>query len=118
MSTHKTAELIGPLLDAAVALAEGIRPYNFRNKWCLIVDEGEDETKVYEPSIDWELGGPMIERERIELSCKGASCKPSWEALIAYGNTNDVIQIGPTPLIAAMRAYVASKFGAEVELPC
>lgn len=24
---------------------------------------------------------------------------------------------GPTPLIAAMRAYVASKFGDEVELP-
>lgn len=63
----------------------------------------------WRPSRAWEHGGPIIERERIELrndasggwNCMGNGC---------YGD-------GPTPLIAAMRAYVASKVGAEVELP-
>jgi hypothetical protein len=118
MITHKVAELEGPLLDAAVALAEGIHPYNFRNKWCLIVDENEDETVVYEPSVDWELAGPIIERERIDLD-QGSE----WVTAMIHDDLGDdnfseiAVGVGPTPLIAAMRAYVASKFGETVELP-
>jgi hypothetical protein len=37
----------------------------------------------------------------------------AWDPICAFGFTGSS---GKTPLIAAMRAYVASKFGEEVEL--
>jgi hypothetical protein len=105
MATHKTAELTGALLDAAVAKAEGMT---------AVVG------KLWFPSTDWGDGGPIIERERIEVSPWPG---PGWQAWVRpeydYGDMvkNAGEGAGPTPLIAAMRAYVASKFGEEVELP-
>ena len=68
----------------------------------------------YNPSTDWQLGGPIIERERMSLGEQdggwGAVCTTADHRLVAFGS-------GPTPLIAAMRAFVASKFGDEVEVP-
>lgn len=106
---HKVSELEGALLDAAVAMAEGDRlPDYWRDP-----DDGtcwlRPGREEWNPSDRWDQGGPIIERERLELrndasggwNCMGNGC---------YG-------AGPTPLIAAMRAYVASKLGAEVELP-
>ena len=60
-------------------------------------------------STDWAQGGPIIEREGIALGQTG----DGWEA-----TCDGCIYIsGPTPLIAAMRCYVASKLGEEVEVP-
>jgi hypothetical protein len=33
------------------------------------------------------------------------------------GVTREIIKTGPTPLIAAMRAYVTDKLGDKVEIP-
>jgi hypothetical protein len=63
----------------------------------------------YTPSTDWAQGGPIIEREGIDLSRAGSG----WWALSAPS----IIQSGPTPLVAAMRCYVASKLGDEVDVP-
>jgi hypothetical protein len=45
--------------------------------------------------------------------------KSDWSAESFNGEGIDVAHIGfgPTPLIAAMRCYVASKLGDEVEVP-
>jgi hypothetical protein len=106
MTKYKVAELEGAPLDAAVALVEGnaqaeLQPWTARY------------------STDWQFGGPVIEREGIELwpdsandikdSEPGVWFAHAWQAEKEFD--------GPTPLIAAMRAYVASKFGEEVELP-
>lgn len=78
-----------------------------------------DET--YDPSEDWALAGPIIERERITLETRwnheGSDSVfiAEWSAFVGHDAQHDID--GPTPIIAAMRAYVASKFGAEVELP-
>ena len=70
---------------------------------------------IWEPSTDWALGGPIIERERIVTSpCSIISPGTPWVAHSAVGN---VTTQGETPLIAAMRCYVASKLGDELELP-
>lgn len=61
-------------------------------------------------STDWAQGGPVIERERMELRGDGDGGWVAWD----YLNPK---QYGPTPLIAAMRCYVASKLGVEVEIP-
>lgn len=63
----------------------------------------------YAPSRDWTTGGPIIERERIEVSPGVTDGDLAWSAWI-YGR--GVFHHGPTPLIAAMRAYVALR-GAE-----
>lgn len=103
----KTADLIGPALDWAVAKAEGVE--------FLFYDPPRGE-KRESPSTNWEQGGPIIERERIFVKPKRTSA--AWRAyqmLDPMGLSNDAT--GPTPLVAAMRCFVASKLGNEVETP-
>jgi len=107
----KTSELTGAALDWAVAKCEGA--------YTPGVDTDIDGTKrincggMYpEWSTDWAHGGPIIEREGIEL----VTVSHDWRATI---NSEDgwLREYGPTPLIAAMRCYVASKLGDIVEVP-
>lgn len=101
----KTEELIGPTLDWAVAkcLIENPIP---EFDYFFIKNHGNGYGHY---STDWAQGGPIIERERIELRDDG----DGWMALDGNGDA----QFGPAPLIAAMRCYVASKLGDEVEIP-
>jgi hypothetical protein len=96
----KTSELMGAALDWAVAMAEN---------WAGAVFE----VKPY--SKDWAHGGPIIEREGISVDRMGLA----WTADIAdsVGGYIEHTESGATPLIAAMRCYVASKLGDEVEIP-
>jgi hypothetical protein len=94
----KTNELSGQALDWAVAKADGY--------------PNEDISIDWNYSTDWAQSGPIIERECIDLEWTG----------IPNANFFCTIQgeyeaHGTTPLIAAMRCYVASKLGEEVELP-
>jgi hypothetical protein len=77
----------------------------------------------YEPSADWAQGGPLIEQEGIELSALlGVGNRKPFRGWFA-GRSVDSMDLysheaeGPTPLIAAMRCFVASKLGSEVEIP-
>lgn len=116
---HKVSELEGALLDAAVAKAEGIDAMVNASE-CLSIDRMRANCDPrYRPSVLWDEGGPIIERERIELSPRGGGDNP-WQAQCTgfpYEDFDGIwYGIGPTPLIAAMRAYVASRFGEEVDL--
>lgn len=114
----KTSELIGPALDWAVAKCEGVDYFGPAYKYL-----GEP---YFRYSTDWSQGGPIIEREGIDTWCilvgkpthpDSAWRKSSWNAKYCrMGFGTDAIH-GPTPLIAAMRCYVASKLGDEVEIP-
>ena len=102
----KTFELTGAALDWAVAKCEGIG----LGPRGLVVYYHEGEPAMWQPSTDWAQGGPIIERERIQLRpIRGAE----WDAY--WGLSKDAT--GTTPLIAAMRCYVASKLGDEVDVP-
>ena len=93
----KTSELTGAALDWAVAECE--------NVYCF---DGS-----YTPSTNWSQGGPIIEREWIDLHCVNDSL---WEAECpAPGGL--AMQNGPTPLIAAMRCYCCAKLGDEIDIP-
>jgi len=115
----KTSELIGPALDWAVAKAKGLTVDNLLGgavwAWTKDALTDEDETIcVFNPSADWSQGGPIIERESITISpCEDME---TWVAVATFKQGVED-QFGPTPLIAAMRCYVASKFGDEVEIP-
>lgn len=111
----KTSELIGPALDWAAAKCEGA------SEWLLLVEYEElyQCGKLNKYSTDWACGGPIIEREGIEL--KRGYGKPLLWAAFAYDTYNNIRHstgsTGPTPLIAAMRCYVTSKLGDEIEIP-
>ena len=101
----KTAELTGAALDWAVAKCEGFIQAD-DPPW-----EAGHEPFAY--STDWALAGPIIEREHIKLqptiTAGGYRAPDTVDAVVT--------EYGPTPLIAAMRCYVASKIGDEVEIP-
>lgn len=99
----KTNELTGAALDWAVAKCEGLHRED--TVW-------EIWASSHQYSTDWALGGSIIEREWIEL----AVCSDQWGATIHLEN-GSVYAEGQTPLIAAMRCYVASKLGDDVEVP-
>ena len=64
---------------------------------------------AWDYSTNWAKGGPIIEREEI---CVLAPVRGLWR-----GRKEGRTQYGPTPLIAAMRCYVASKLGDTIEVP-
>jgi hypothetical protein len=111
------AELEGALLDYWVARAEGLeRPEvvcivtsgGKERKWCQYVHhpyapDDEGCWKDYKPSTNWAQGGPIIERECIELSNAGGA----WRANKL--DSRDAVFAGSTMLEAAMRTYVVSK---------
>ena len=97
----KTTELQGAALDWAVAKCE----------------VGDAITEIDDPhfySTDWALAGPIIERDIAKVERFSDAL---WEATAYTKDAQDIVQSGPNPLVAAMRCYVASKMGDEVELP-
>lgn len=112
MITMKTSDLTGAALDWAVAKCEG---HTFAQGWPHLLASGFAPGKY---STAWAQGGPIIERIKgFEfkqwLESKPESC---CEARI-HNYEGDWIQFGATPLIAAMRCYVASKLGDTIDIP-
>jgi len=103
----KNSELKGPALDWAVAHCEGYRGVESLTKPDPL-DDGALEhrwLREYSPSTDWTHGGPIIERERIEITFSSGQ----WQAGIhpELHNLTD----GPTPLIAEPGCDVAPHRG-------
>jgi hypothetical protein len=130
----KTRDLIGPALDWAVARAKGIPAEELRLprykgeglfRYQRDEDGNLDGSYVTGPDLlfsrKWEAGGPIIERELISVSpYDGSGPKHRlWEAHTAYNIPMSSAEeiTGPTPLIAAMRCYVSSKFGPDIDIP-
>jgi hypothetical protein len=122
--TVETSKLIGPALDWAVAKCEG-EDY--------IAESGVNgigiEYEATNYSANWSQGGPIIERE---MSKVFRNVGGTWSAMIlkdvpltpeeqgtslALSRREQWNGSGPTPLIAAMRCYVASNLGDTVQIP-
>lgn len=102
----KVAELEGAELDYWVAKAQGL-PVEMYN--ASIAREPKAGGQWYKFSREWEQGGPIIEREHIWL----AGSVDGWRATMKPRFWGRGSCEGQTPLIAAMRCFVASKFGEE-----
>jgi hypothetical protein len=135
----KTNELTRHALNWAVAQAEGDKVYRPRlgrpsdwDKEAYLKDGSDDRWVVrvqnprvahfvdwtYNPSGDWMQGGPIIERELIEIYPIGiCNVECEWGAR-KVNDEGDLMRFyGDTPLIAAMRCYVAFKLGDDIEIP-
>lgn len=119
----KTSELTGAALDWAVAKCEGatnLRHDTVATWWVDLNGEpralssGWSPRQSWHPSTDWAQGGPIIEREGISVARRGKHSFSPWGAVL---HEFEFDEEGSTPLIAAMRCYVSSKMGDEVEIP-
>lgn len=139
----KTSELTGAALDWATAKAVQIPIYQCGEGWpgnhvvneeslrrsivtvgltgrMLLEGPKTSENKEWSPSTDWAQGGPIIELEKVTLSYDedGQTYSAHVSLFRQRGMSNRTRwRSGPTPLIAAMRCYVASKLGDEVNVP-
>ena len=110
----KTNEASDVVLDGMVAKCEGKNGvlHDDGITRCIVIATASGVYKgTWKPSFNWSQGGPIIERENIALYPHGDG---TYEAEVFL---NPKRGAGPTPLIAAMRCYVASKLGEEVEVP-
>lgn len=116
----KTSELIGPALDWAVAKCEGVNMEAFRLYYepTEPTDYDSHGYPEFHYSSIWAQGGPIIDNIKGFLFKQWLESKPEscCEAHI-HNYDGDWIEFGPTPLIAAMRCYVASKLGDTVDIP-
>lgn len=133
----KTSELTGAALDWAVAKCEGhLEPmrelrgkmiprvvldpewYGYDNKPMLRFNPAPDVyyRPDYAPSTDWETGGPIIEREGISVMYR-PGVRMTANINGQYEQTVGHLHKGNIGLLVAMRCYVASKLGDEIDLP-
>ena len=112
----KTSELTGLALDWAVAKCEGVE-FEVSNGGIFIPDEdGVDAPYQYSPSRSYNDAGRIIDREDIDLRYRvgvnmTATINGQFEQTVGYREVEN------PQLVAAMRCYVASQLGDEVELP-
>jgi hypothetical protein len=123
----KTSGLTGAALDWAVALCEGAtnlrrNTHRFDTSFLIDMPTGRLDhkaiifLKTYKPSESWNEGGPINERERITTGPIWHDSKLYWEAYKESPDNENEYFEGETMLEAAMRCYVASKLGDEIEI--
>jgi len=110
----KTSELTGATLDWAVEVANDpslVWGDTIGLHWAshtIVIPALKKPDCYRHSSTDWAQGGPIIEREGINLVKMHGH---GWHADCGK------VATGPTPLIAATRCYVASKLGDDIEIP-
>ena len=121
----KVSEAAGPVLDHMVHIVIGLtirEDFKYGRMYYrpqTKPDEVAWENVPLPYSTDWSQGGPIIEREGIDIYHREASTLWSaaiWRDLPGGGQLMCKQRDCPTPLIAAMRCFVASKLGDEVEV--
>jgi hypothetical protein len=117
----RVAELTGSQLDRWVARANGwtFGPPHKIHEFDVWRDAegkitGTIPAQAYEPSKNWDQGGPILEQiSRIRIHRNGDSY--AVQTFLDVGGALPIYGYGETILIAAMRCYVTSKFGSEVQ---
>jgi len=118
------AELEGAELDYWVAVAQGWHMGKAAGGACYAWCDENNELKgtvpasAYQPSTNWGQAGPIIESEEIGFLYVDGSWVSDVTGTLDMSYSGVIpasFCSGPTPIIAAMRTFVASKFGEYVE---
>lgn len=107
--------LHGPALDYAVAKCEGYNVAVAKGTGLVVISR-DNVTDYFNPSRNWGWAGPIIDREHISLSAP-FNGRTDWGANISVDSQLTASQIGNSALEAAMRCYVALKFGDTIDMP-
>lgn len=109
-----TKDLTDAALDYAVAVCLGHKDIVTHYVAYIRIRDAAGHSLTFCPSTHWAHGGPIIEREEVFLSPR---VEGNWSAAIYTADGFCHLYEGDTPLIAAMRCYVASRLGDEVTIP-
>ncbi|QBF27197.1 DUF2591 domain-containing protein [Pseudomonas tructae] len=115
----KTADLVGEPLNWSVAIAVGLNPFISPAQYgvparVFIQQEGMFPVR-YKPSVDWQVGGPLIEKHQVSLHCPQTT-DDVWAAWVIT-DKGEFVQPGDHALLAACRAIVTAKLGDTVQVP-
>ncbi len=106
----KVAELTLDQLDYWVARANGITVFEPAVGQGLHYQPNPQlGPRRWTPSRFWSQGGPILEEAHVDLNWNTEGTQ-EWSASL----DPDILMHGASPLEAAMRAVVASRFGLEV----
>lgn len=112
----KTADLIGPALDWAVATATGhYMQENLRHSHPVA---SCSEFRLWEPSTQWKDGGPLIDKYRVEFTFErdglifAELCEEDGSYVASCTG-----EFGPNHLVATCRSIVFAKLGSTVKTP-
>ena len=128
----KVKDLINIQLDWAVAKCQNIKvsvrfckkenePYKY--VWFQTQEYSPSTNdlvwEIYSPSKTWAQAGPIIEQEKItfDYDFYGQSLSLWTARKYAFDGTLLWAESGDSPLIAAMRCFVQSILGDEVDIP-
>lgn len=111
----RTSTLLPPELDYWVAKAENVfymrdntgHVFEIDQHRHVIAKPGPERMYYYQPSADWRLGGPIIDKHDISVQKSGSG----WIA----DRNRECTASGDTALIAAMRVRVMMAYGDSVE---
>ncbi len=103
----RVTELDGPLLNFWVAMSEDLALPAEPDPWHPCENGGRWNPANYSPTNNWSVAGPIVSKYWGELNDRlNDWLGPSWSTLSIFQSS---------PLVWFMRAYVATKFGEEVE---
>ena len=119
MKVISVAEVAGPALNWLVAKCEGYETAFTQAGDVTISREGVID--YFDPHRNWGWCGPIIERmfaQGLRLhTAEYMTGIHDKNIMVASLDSPNGFWFGPTPLIAAMRCYVASRLGKTVEVP-
>lgn len=113
----KTNELTGRALDYAVALAEGLEPFIYRESPARVWLSTPHKSGAYGVVPNYQTdrdGDNIIDREKISTEWN-ERCEV-WSATVWTSRTNFCAS-GATRREAAMRAFCVSRLGENIEIP-
>jgi len=118
-------EFQGAELDLLVAQAVGMQGARIVEGVCMVTASPQDPEKGpsihYRPTTSWSDAGPILEQHQISIW--RYPDLDSWHAGTQFDFVRDEgLKVknycqGPTPLLAAMRCFVASKLWNDVQVP-
>jgi len=106
------SELSGAELDYLVGMAEELDFYEPYSGQDVLLVRIRYNLIHWKPSSNPQQAWPIIERDKIVINRNGEE----WISWIGSLYNNKTIQCGETSLIAAMRCFVASKYGETVDV--
>ena len=125
----KTANLIGPALDWAVAKCEGLTLYKdallngeLKEGWWVSGVWSANpnfwvELWTMNYSTSWSKSGPILDREQIRWDGRSYAVHGNWKPSPCGGDYHPIGMNGPNFLVAGLRCFVAVRLGEEVEIP-
>lgn len=133
MPTINISDATPDQINWLVAKCEGIvlilAPFKGAKNFVILGQDMKPTSATYTPTKSWAQGGPIIEREDITVRPVFHAGRTERDLDIYYKDgwtayiepkvfwVTPRAKTGSTPLIAAMRAFAASKLGDKVDVP-